>query len=209
MKQKYFLRGLASGIVVTTLILTISFNARNDDISEKEIIARAEKLGMVMKEKNDSVTLSVTPVIKTEETDVTQEAEVTQTMTTEETKQPVATPTLEPTKEPVATATLTLEPTKEPVATPEPTKEPVPTATPTPTPEAVQSSTEKKVLTIVMGMWSDKVARELETMGVVEDAVDFDQYLIRNGYAERLVVGTYEIPAGATYEQIAQIITGR
>ena len=52
MKQKYFLRGLASGIVVTTVILTISFNARKDDISEQEVIARAEKLGMVMRSRD-------------------------------------------------------------------------------------------------------------------------------------------------------------
>lgn len=174
MKQKYFLRGLASGIVVTTVILTISFNARKDDISEQEVIARAEKLGMVMAEA-------------VEDTPEPTEAEVT------------VTPTPEPTEEPKATAT--------PTPTLEPTEEPKATATPTP--EAVQSSSEKKVLTIASGMWSDKVARELQAMGVIEDAADFDQYLIRNGYAERLVVGTFEIPVGATYEQIAQIITRR
>lgn len=174
MKQKYFLRGLASGIVVTTVILTISFNARKDDISEQEVIARAEKLGMVMAEA-------------VEDTPEPTEAEVT------------VTPTPEPTEEPKATAT--------PTPTLEPTEEPKATATPTP--EAVQSSSEKKVLRIASGMWSDKVARELQAMGVIEDAADFDQYLIRNGYAERLVVGTFEIPAGATYEQIAQIITRR
>ena len=174
MKQKYFLRGLASGIVVTTVILTISFNARKDDISEQEVIARAEKLGMVMAEA-------------VEDTPEPTEAEVT------------VTPTPEPTEEPKATAT--------PTPTPEPTEEPKATATPTP--EAVQSSSEKKVLRIASGMWSDKVARELQAMGVIEDAADFDQYLIRNGYAERLVVGTFEIPVGATYEQIAQIITRR
>ena len=190
MKQKYFLRGLASGIVVTTVILTISFNARKDDISEQEVIARAEKLGMVMAEA-------------VEDTPEPTEAEVTVTPTPEPTEEPKATatptPTLEPTEEPKATAT--------PTPTPEPTEEPKATATPTP--EAVQSSSEKKVLRIASGMWSDKVARELQAMGVIEDAADFDQYLIRNGYAERLVVGTFEIPAGATYEQIAQIITSR
>jgi outer membrane biosynthesis protein TonB len=201
MKQKYFLRGLASGIVVTTVILTISFNARKDDISEQEVIARAEKLGMVMAEDADSLALTVTPGVEvTEKAEITEEATVTETV--EATPEPTeaeatATPTPEPTEEPKATATPTPEPTEEPKATA------------TPTPEAVQSSSEKKVITIVSGMWSDKVARELQAMGVIEDAADFDQYLIRNGYAERLVVGTFEIPAGATYEQIAQIITRR
>lgn len=189
MKLKYFLRGLASGIVITTMILTISFNARKDDISEHEIIKRAEELGMVKAE--DSERLAVT-VLPTAEVEVTEEAEITQVVevTTEPTEEPTA--ASEPTSEPAVTVTPTPEPTEEPKVTP--------------TPEVVQAS-EKKVITIVSGMWSDKVARELQSMGVIEDAADFDQYLVRNGYADRLVVGTFEIPEGADYEQIAQIIT--
>lgn len=182
MKLKYFLRGLASGIVITTLLLTISHNVKKDNISEQEIIERAEKLGMVMEEETDLLSVTLTP--KGEPTKGA-EVEVTQI----------------PTQEPA----LTREPalTQEPSPTLEPTKEP--TQIPTEEP----ASSEKKVLTIVSGMWSDKVASELQAMGLVKSASEFDQYLIRNGYADKLIVGTFEIPAGSSYDEIARIITSK
>ena len=127
----------------------------------------------------------------------------TETSTPEATEVPTPEPTATPTPEPTAAPEPTATPTPEPTATPTP--EPTATATPTP----FKGTQDKKVITIVSGMWSDKVARELEAMGVVDSATAFDQYLVANGYANRIVVGTFEIPAGATYEQIAQIITTR
>ncbi len=179
MKLKYFLRGLASGIVITTLILTISYRAKQ------------------------------TTNIPKEEVSIIPEASLTQQPTVE----PTEIPTTEPTQE--STEIPTAEPTQEPteVPTTEPTQKPteVPTAEPTqkPTEIPTQNVTEKKVLTITSGMWSDRVARELQAMGVVENAADFDNYLIRNGYADKIVVGTFEIPAGASYDEIARIITSK
>ena len=49
MKLKYYLRGLGIGIILTTLILTISFSGKK--VSDEEVIKRAEELGMVMKEE--------------------------------------------------------------------------------------------------------------------------------------------------------------
>lgn len=194
MKLKYFLRGLASGIVVTTLLLTISHNAKKDNISEQEIIERAEKLGMVMEEETDLLSATLTP--KGEPT-----AEPTAVPESTGEAQTASQITGEPTKG--AEMELTQKPTQEPVPTQEPTKEP----TQIPTEEPVSS--EKKVLTIVSGMWSDKVASELQAMGLVESASEFDQYLISNGYADKIVVGTFEIPAGASYDEIARIITSK
>lgn len=52
MKLKYYLRGLGIGIMVTTIILAISFARRDHSMSDEEVIARARELGMVM-EEND------------------------------------------------------------------------------------------------------------------------------------------------------------
>lgn len=214
MKLKYFLRGLGSGIVITSIILTVSHQGRPHEIPEKEIVKRAEELGMVWEEKGDLIA------------EVTKEPEITNTdeknnengeqenagneevtVTPETTNTPTPEPTNTPTPEP--TNTPTPEPTNTPTPEPTNTPTPKPTATPEPTPTPFTGLQEKKVITIVSGMWSDKVARELEAMGAVDSALAFDQYLIANGYAERIVVGTFEIPAGATYEQIAKIITTR
>ena len=35
------------------------------------------------------------------------------------------------------------------------------------------------------------------------------RYLIENGYSTRIRVGSYRIPVGSTYEEIAKIITGK
>ena len=43
--------------------------------------------------------------------------------------------------------------------------------------------------------------------GLVEDASDFDRYLVDNGYSRRISTGTYEIPLDSTQEEIAKIIT--
>ncbi len=190
MKLKYFLRGLASGIVITTLLLTISHNAKKDNISEQEIIERAEKLGMVMEEGTGllSPTVTITGEPTAEATKVPESAEETQTS---------------------IEITGGLTEGAEGKLTQMPTQEPTPTQESTQMPTGTAASSEKKVLTIVSGMWSDKVARELQAMGLVESASEFDQYLIQNGYADKIVVGTFEIPEGASYQEIAGIITSQ
>ena len=42
----------------------------------------------------------------------------------------------------------------------------------------------------------------------MESEYDFNMYLYNNGYESKLRVGTYEIPKGASYEEITRIITG-
>lgn len=55
MKLKYYLRGLGIGIIVTTIILMISFAINKTEISDAEVIERAEQLGMVMPEEESEV----------------------------------------------------------------------------------------------------------------------------------------------------------
>ncbi|MCM1134810.1 MAG: hypothetical protein NC400_04460 [Clostridium sp.] len=50
------------------------------------------------------------------------------------------------------------------------------------------------------------VCQKLEDAGLIPLASAFDRYLYENGYDKRINVGTYEIPVGATPEEIARII---
>jgi SMC interacting uncharacterized protein involved in chromosome segregation len=43
---------------------------------------------------------------------------------------------------------------------------------------------------------------------LVEKASALDNYLVENGYNRKIQVGTREIPVGADFETIAQILTG-
>ena len=68
-----------------------------------------------------------------------------------------------------------------------------------------QSATVK--LTISNNMYSEDVAVALQELGVITDSVDFDSYLENNNLASNLRTGEFEIPRGASYGDIAAIIT--
>ena len=61
-------------------------------------------------------------------------------------------------------------------------------------------------ITIVRGDSSVSVSRRLFEAGLIESAVEFDQYLCNNGYDKRISVGNYEIPYGLDFEGIAKTI---
>ena len=50
MKLKYYLRGLAVGILVTTVVLMIAGKGHGTTMTDDEVIARAKQLGMVMED---------------------------------------------------------------------------------------------------------------------------------------------------------------
>ena len=62
-------------------------------------------------------------------------------------------------------------------------------------------------ITIVRGMTSRHVANLLKREGIIQDAIDFDRYLINNGFSSRIRVGIFEIEKEASYEEIARKIT--
>lgn len=70
------------------------------------------------------------------------------------------------------------------------------------------TSAAVKTITVNHGDGSYTVAKKLEDVGVVTSAVTFDTFLCQNGYDKRLRTGTFSIPADASDEQIARIVTG-
>lgn len=64
-------------------------------------------------------------------------------------------------------------------------------------------------VTINSGDGSDTASRKLAAVGAVLSASNFDDFLCANGYDKRIRPGTYSIPANASDEQIARIITGQ
>lgn len=61
-------------------------------------------------------------------------------------------------------------------------------------------------ISVVRGDSSVTVARRMYEAGLVESAVEFDTFLCQNGYDKTISVGTYEIPYGLTFPQMAEII---
>lgn len=108
-------------------------------------------------------------------------------------------------QEPTPTPEITPEPEATPEVTPEPTEEPENTS------EAATETTQESgadiSLTVSAGSGSRTVCNRLEEAGVITDAAEFDKYLCDKGYSKRICVGTFEIPADASWEEIAKIIT--
>lgn len=202
-------------MIVTALIMGVSMKD-DKSMSDAEIRLRAMALGMV---EGDSRTLADIQASQQSEQSPSDIAEPTQTP--EATVTPGPTPEAVPTVEP--TPTFTPTPTPDPVEMMYP---PLPRVTPKPSEtdpvdfpdmplasaeESISASTteppESVSFVIHSGQSSYGVSKALVEAGLVEDALDFDQYLEDNGYSKRISTGTYEIPLDATEEEIARIIT--
>ena len=64
------------------------------------------------------------------------------------------------------------------------------------------------IIKVEKGNGSEIVSKRLYEAGLVESAVEYNQFLVKNGYDRRLSVGNHEIPAGATEEEMARILCG-
>ena len=64
------------------------------------------------------------------------------------------------------------------------------------------------IIKVEKGNGSEIVSKRLYEAGLVESAVEYNQFLVKSGFDRRLSVGNHEIPAGATYEEIARILCG-
>ena len=75
------------------------------------------------------------------------------------------------------------------------------------TTEQTTETTEKVSITIERGATSYTVCQKLQELGIVKDAAEYDNYLIENGYASRIRVGTHELTKGMDYHAIAEAIS--
>lgn len=70
------------------------------------------------------------------------------------------------------------------------------------------TSAQIRTISIVSGDGSYSVAKKLADAGIVLSAETFDTFLCQNGYDKKIRTGTFSIPADASDEQIARIVTG-
>lgn len=208
MKRKYYMRGLGIGVIVTAILFTLVFPKNKQEMTEAEIIAKAKELGYV--KKTEGVTPEDIDKIKEQEgIGTTPEGTQESTITPDTTPEPSGTPG--PTMSPVPTPdapTPPEEPDKPdaPVTpTNVPTKEVLPD-TPTPAPTKAPATGEITVK-VERGMTASKVARLLESAGVIDSAAEFASYLRENNLADEINIGTFSIPAGASYKEIGKLLT--
>lgn len=201
MKLKYYLRGIATGILFTLCVLTLTGTSEKEKMSDSEIIHAAKALGMT--ETEGFVKISgLQPT-----------AEVTKSPLATSSPEPTSAlviNTVTPTATPTDSTTETVTPTVPPTGMPVMTETVTPTKTPTPNPVSSDTNHQKLIsFQIVKGMYSNAVAQEAYRIGLVENADEFDRYLVDHGYASLIRIGTYQIKQGATYSEIAVMICGK
>lgn len=193
--------GLGVGMVFATAIMMVP-DSSQDKMSDAEVKERALELGMIEREDALDQVLAEkgTPSAKPEtsvEPENTGEVEASDAPTVEPTTKNSYVSNKKTTSA-QTTATERVEVTETPkiTGTPEVTKKP-----------SKSEQISYVTLEIKAGMWSEEIAATLHSLDLVDDAQEFDKFLCDNGYGSKIKVGTYKIPTGSTYTQIAEIIT--
>ena len=235
MERKYYLRGLGLGIAVTAVIMGIALSG-NGAMTNDEIIARAKELGMV--ENTVLSSAGSEDVVQGNANDedadlpsVQDDVDDVQAQDVESTKQDETHNTLteenndeEEDSEQEAEPETDIEPEQSEAEDPEEFDEPdvgvgeeksgtvslgePESAHHTENSNELITSATVKTIVIKSGDSSYTVAKKLEDVGIVASASTFDTFLCQNGYDKRLHTGTFSIPADASDEQIARIVTG-
>ena len=227
MKLRYYLRGLGIGIVITAFLMGFTKGSAKETLSDDEIIARAEKLGMVQssvlssdlnheEQGEDGVTVSYNTAL--DESDIAalpdsagadQTGDAAGVVDTEATdKTADAADTVD--SEKVADAAGDSEKVADATGASEGGTKASDTDVADNSTKATDTTGATTItVTINSGDGSDTVARRLAELGVITDAGDFDRYLCQNGYDKKLATGNHEINAGAGYQEIAEILIKR
>ena len=182
MKLKYYLRGLGIGIVVTALLM--GYSNKNRAAEPKAEVATEETAGDLLVDRNGEATTEEVIEQSTVE-NVTEEVEtITETESVTETE----------------TESVQAEETTD-------KKEQTQSSTEADAGNALPQTTIE--INIVRGDDSGTVARKLQNAGMVESATEYDAYLMQHGYDKKIRVGKVEIPVDATWQEIAEYISGR
>ena len=214
MRLKYFLRGVGIGILVTTIILTAT-HASERRMSDSEVIDRAIELGMSFSASH-SGQQSGTEEASTDESSTGQETSGDDVM--DDLQHDGETETEMGSQSPSETVS---ESTSDGEASPGKESEAVTGMTTQAITETTETTTELTTennnagsaagvmnnevtctINITKGMSSRTVCDMLKQNGIIEDAADFDRYLIKTGYDDKISVGEVEVNSGMTYEEL-------
>jgi len=243
LKRKDFLRGFGCGVIIAASIIGIAILNTKPTVTDAEIIARAEALGMMTedqaKEKElDSIkqeAISGSAVASSTGENVSSagiadESSGGSGSTSSEVSSEPSTFHVSENNGAVATGATIVssaavtddnseDSKSETIKKSEPEKstgsadtkdsESVKSTEKTNYQTATTSDTSSASCTLAIksGMYSEEVSRILASNGIVDSSSKFNSYLIKNGYSDRISVGTYTLKQGMTYAEIARIIT--
>ena len=199
MRLKYYLRGLGLGIIFAVFIMMVGYRNHGSSMSDSEIIEKAKALGMVETEdssgmKNDKKTDNKTDKKSDKKTDTsepdttiadTSAAEDTQNGTDNTDADNIAGTADADTTAPSDVA-----------------------ATDSAASDAAQPQ-QNTTFTVTVGSGDTcrMIAERLQAAGIIDDAEKFRAYMGQKGVDQFIADGSHEIPYGASYDDIINILT--
>lgn len=186
MKLKYYLRGLGIGILITTIIFIIGIHVNQDQMfSDEEVIRRAKALGMVMDETDGK---TINELDKDKKQKDTQKEDSKESKSDNKDKQEQAKD--DQTKNDQTKADAESEKTQDSDAA------------------AAQKQTVEQVeVSILPGEYSDTISQKLLDAGLIDDKAAFSKYINDTNVDNLIQPGTFTVPKGASYEEVAKILT--
>ncbi|MBE5909765.1 hypothetical protein [Pseudobutyrivibrio sp.] len=179
MRLKYYLRGIGAGIILATLLLTLSFyfnGGYKSNLSDEEIIARAQELGMTMSEDQETseqteAETEQQPEDEAEDTEATPEESVPEDATEVEETLDVEIPDNESLN---GDSTVSYIP-----------------------------------FSVRSGESSEIISNNLYSAGLIDDATAFNKYLNELGVDDRIPSGSFYIKADSEYDDIVAVLVNK
>lgn len=189
------MRGLGIGILITTIVL--SFNNKIQKLSDKEILAKARELGMIMKEEetDDNLEKVLGKSLDKEKSEHEQDATENENDTSNQgidqeyndidTEDPVVEGNDIDINEPVEGNDID---TQDPIV------------------EDNNTDIDEVTFDIVRGMSSYQVSELLYEKGLIDEVEGFNAYIKQKGKAGVIRIGSYSLSKEATYQEILKAI---
>jgi hypothetical protein len=218
MKLKYYLRGLGIGIICTAIIMGIALSGnKKETMTDTEIIERARLLGMVMPEEADDSSASGTEDeqqadnkaskpggVKGEETKINADNKKQEADQAGDNKNGSK---ADSSKVDVSKSQNDADKGSTDKAQDNTQNSQADNTAKQPNDSTAADNNKGSVkIEIKAGEFSDTVSQKLFQAGLISDAAAFNKYLTQKGADQNLRVGVYEIPAGATQDEILDIL---
>ena len=193
MRLRYYLRGLGLGILFAVIIIAICGKGTEGSLSDSQIMQRASELGMVSTENVKNHTLSTdTEAVKKENVQDTEPA-----VADNSTGNNAATDNAQQGQPADSQAQKNQAETQNAADT---------STALQPEADSTPAETQYVTITVMDGEVCRDIAADLQSKGLVDDAEKFRIYMGETGYASFIHNGDFQIPVGASYEEIANIL---
>lgn len=197
--------------MIAVIIMMIALSSRGGVMTDAKVMKRAAELGMIMPEdtqtgieqlsetETEESTQQTKPVISTKDT---QKADQKETQKEDTNKADTKTDDTQQKDSQAGTKPPVINSEQKPQDDKNDNKN-------SQASESEEESDEMVEFTIKRGEYCRKIAENLYKMGLVDDAEEFRKYMQDNDYDNTIMVGTFHLKQGMTYQEIAKVLTSK